>query len=745
MNLNNYYISSSSGNDKNDGRSPEKAWKSFSNLSLIDVAGTNVCLKCGDVWNDTLKIANAKAEPQNPFCIMSYGEGEKPRIQLSGKRGEKCIIIEDASNCYVRDLDIGNCGGLGILFSYNDSYDNENINIENCSFHHIYGIDQLHPQKGENYQFSAAIGIGGIINKRDRKNHCFVDGVHIRNCSSFMCGSLLVTVLKTIDDSVFSIDTSYLRKNVEIENCVCENNTIYGAVAAEIDGGFIRNCRFNYNGTRNLGVGTAGIMLGNIRNFTVSDCEIAYQQRLDADPDGCAVDFECNCDNVVLKDCYIHHNAGSGVMFFSNSGQINHNCKVSGCTFEYNNQNGFIPSGNEVYFDAPNNNIGGSVCNNFYYAMPGVSFTNTYDSSVTVKDNTEKYGQYNVSEKKVFRAGADHNFANGEYGWSYYAVDLNDEWRKLNFVPKRAIHNDAKYEFCLVGNHWQHPYIAKSVRRWTALKDGTVSVLSFGKIRCDSENSSGVWVSAQYNGKTIFGPMLIKDRVGVSFPQCIIDVSKNDVIDFVVDDRGIIGANTLIWDPVVCYNTDKKSLSVNECCSLRKLRYSSVKDFREVQGYNGWSYLVKNNEKKELAVWNTVRNRYETGDNAVISQLWQSSNNSETIRKWTAPFDGELNVFISDLQLESIGENISADITVSLNDVIFAQKSVQTGKNATFKTKRLAVKKGDELVFSANIHRNRDINIRGILCSVLAHFKHFLFQRIFNCVTKIFIDRLFTA
>ncbi len=83
-----YYISSSTGNDDNDGLSPETAWKTCNNINDLlgdlmwekgeSFEGATFLFKRGDTWNrDT--ISNIMAN-----CIYStYGEGEKTVFDMS--------------------------------------------------------------------------------------------------------------------------------------------------------------------------------------------------------------------------------------------------------------------------------------------------------------------------------------------------------------------------------------------------------------------------------------------------------------------------------------------------------------------------------------------------------------------------------------------------------------------------------------------------------------------------------------
>jgi len=80
-----YYISSTSGNDNNDGQSSEKAWKSLSKISQKTTSqnpfqpGDSVLLKRGDRWNGQIRL-QAIGTAEKPVTLGAYGQGQKPLL-----------------------------------------------------------------------------------------------------------------------------------------------------------------------------------------------------------------------------------------------------------------------------------------------------------------------------------------------------------------------------------------------------------------------------------------------------------------------------------------------------------------------------------------------------------------------------------------------------------------------------------------------------------------------------------------
>ena len=126
-----YYISSINGDDKNDGKSPATAWKSFTNLykiwqnglvvTSIPKAGDGVFLERGSVFRqyeageyDCLKLAQG-------VIYGAYGTGEKPLITNSFDLGSKTgkWVATEWENVWRLDADIHDMPG-NIVFKKGD-------------------------------------------------------------------------------------------------------------------------------------------------------------------------------------------------------------------------------------------------------------------------------------------------------------------------------------------------------------------------------------------------------------------------------------------------------------------------------------------------------------------------------------------------------------------------------------------------------------------------------------------------
>ncbi len=74
-----YYVSSSMGDDKNDGLSPETPWKSMDKVNAFNFnSGDGVYLKRGDEWRIVVPV-----KARSGMRISAYGEGKKPKLICS--------------------------------------------------------------------------------------------------------------------------------------------------------------------------------------------------------------------------------------------------------------------------------------------------------------------------------------------------------------------------------------------------------------------------------------------------------------------------------------------------------------------------------------------------------------------------------------------------------------------------------------------------------------------------------------
>ena len=130
-----YYVSSSSGDDANDGLSPETAWKTLNRANRMQfVAGSELLLKRGDTWTGESLQPVGDGTKENPILICSYGEGELPVINAGLGAGYGIKIY---NNDYYKIADVAFAHSVAGIYVVSDL---RNIDMQTYRFDALKGI-----------------------------------------------------------------------------------------------------------------------------------------------------------------------------------------------------------------------------------------------------------------------------------------------------------------------------------------------------------------------------------------------------------------------------------------------------------------------------------------------------------------------------------------------------------------------------------------------------------------------------
>ncbi len=111
-----YYVSSSDGDDANDGLSPESAWKTTKKVDRMQPQlhyGDAVLFKRGDLWRATPVGGFFITCSASGVTYSSYGEGPKPKFYGSCENGadpSKWVLWDDTNNIWeytTKIVDVG--------------------------------------------------------------------------------------------------------------------------------------------------------------------------------------------------------------------------------------------------------------------------------------------------------------------------------------------------------------------------------------------------------------------------------------------------------------------------------------------------------------------------------------------------------------------------------------------------------------------------------------------------------------
>ena len=102
-----YYVSSSQGNDSNNGTSPSTPWKTLLKIrQTIFFPGDVIHFKRGDVWKEDRELFIAvQGTPSNPIVFTDYGSGDLPEINVLETMPNNLPWVDEGNNIWSIVLD----------------------------------------------------------------------------------------------------------------------------------------------------------------------------------------------------------------------------------------------------------------------------------------------------------------------------------------------------------------------------------------------------------------------------------------------------------------------------------------------------------------------------------------------------------------------------------------------------------------------------------------------------------------
>jgi hypothetical protein len=164
---NSYYLDAVSGNDANDGRSPEHAWKSLEKARGIGLtAGERLFLKRGASFRGHLEL-KAKGTAAEPVMVDAYGEGPLPKIDAAGYMAGVHILA--SSFLEVNNLEITSDAGeareptatkkrYGVLITAFVAGSFQHIALRSLHIHDIFASEPV-TLNGKNKTSNPGMGI----------------------------------------------------------------------------------------------------------------------------------------------------------------------------------------------------------------------------------------------------------------------------------------------------------------------------------------------------------------------------------------------------------------------------------------------------------------------------------------------------------------------------------------------------------------------------------------------------------
>lgn len=337
-----YYVSSSLGNDDNDGLTEGTAWRTLSKINSGTFrAGDRILLKAGDDWNEPL-VLRGSGEPGNPIAIGAYGDGTKPVVSWNAPNGGSIVTGYNLSHWVIEGLSVhiipssGQAWDritVGIQLHYDNSALHRDVRIENND---VYS--DIYDSNTNGIMISASVpGMDGKEVARD-----------------------LTIANNTVHDVAwYGITTTGwdIEKNEELRSQLLYGNVnvignhVYRTASQGIVVQNAHDSAIERNVVHDGGLGTdtwgpGGLWFIASRDSVIRFNEVYNMKDASSGYDGAGINVDWYCDNITVQYNYSHGNKGNGMTTMSNNGAKIIQNRVEGNQALQSNGRGQIALGN---------------------------------------------------------------------------------------------------------------------------------------------------------------------------------------------------------------------------------------------------------------------------------------------------------------------------------------------------------------------------------------------------------------
>lgn len=514
-----YYISSSEGNNSNDGLSPGAPWADFTNVnSKVFSPGDQILLKRGDVWNQLFQPAGGNGTEENPIIISSYGVGSRPVIE-GASTYSNTLVINNGSWWTLRGLEFRGAK-MGPQFLYT-TLQNEGIVIEDNYIHDLVGgpvATALHV-RCDSYD----------VIPEDTDDAWIAKNVLIQNN----------VIGPTSSYGIVVMNSNTAAKANALQNVIVKNNQLYRVSAKAIvfqcvkDSYWLGNYVDDAANAAQQG-GTTASFLFRTENMHISN-NIFVNTPDTQSSDQSAIDSEGQNEETHYTGNYFGNNYGGALEFLMINGEIpprygedyNRNHVITGNTFSANNIGA-------LWATTDTGATSGSITQNLYYENNLLRDPTKFAQWDPVSDNTAISG-----ETKIYNSGMDYS-DELQRGWSYEKKDGG--YGKLAFNEQlQAWGTEDAY----VSQFSMKAESGAVTRAWTAPYDGTVAIS--GQAAAGNDGATAE-ICVTKNGLAISGTeKTVNSMEGTAANYSDIQVSAGDVLRFEVS------GDEVFWIPTAAY------------------------------------------------------------------------------------------------------------------------------------------------------------------------------------------------
>jgi len=558
---NQYYLSSSTGNDNNNG-SQTQPWKTLSKLSNTTLGpGDTVYFKKGDTFRGHY-VVNGSGTEGNPITFKSYGSGNQPVISGSdhddgGGDYQEAILVENEDNMIFEDLeiqnhrttsrsDVGDLVSFGIQVISSSAGTKNNFTFRDMTFKNVYGLYWVDPGDQDAFNAFEVSGLtfksswAGIINDVVVEDSYFTDlqriGIHIKNTSGKTSDKRNTNIVVRRNE-FFQIGGTCVLP-IRTENCLIENN-IFNQPGAKTNDKMIGRGSAVWNWycintiiQYNQSINAKGILDSHGIHVDHSNIDTFIQYNLMQDCEGGFVEILGGNQRAVYR---FNISINDGWRVNPNWTNSDHtiwlNDKIGGQSghpssdsYIYNNTVVINKSGNDAFDTAIDiNGQNTRIFNNIFYAVNGSGIGNqqaNYNDPNLMMTNNLFFGNIRNNFKTI-----DANRV--EVNPDFYNEQSGDQYAFQIKASSQAIDAGAAY----VGDY-AHPAIPVGASTIFANVDEYPTVDFFGN-SLSGDSTPNIGASNAKNGEITLS-------------------NKTDISTY-----NVYIQNPIIYDKVVIYGIDK--------------------------------------------------------------------------------------------------------------------------------------------------------------------------------------------
>ncbi|WP_294080800.1 sialate O-acetylesterase [Proteiniphilum sp. UBA5384] len=437
-----YYVDPDNGNDRNDGKTPQSAWKTLEAVNSREFGlGAKILLKSGGVWIGQMNPKGSGAE-NNPIIIDQYGLGAKPLINANGALGG-AVNLHNQSFWEINNLELTNDAEEmgrrnGVYVTASNFGLVRHIHLKNLHVHHVRGI------------VNNGASTGGIFIhtlKDDEKNTRF-DNILIENCEIHHVQNQGINFRTPGERSAgYNHPSTADWKRRRFTNVVVRNNVIHhisknAMILKTVDGGVVEH---------NLCYETALDTTGNtIFSYGTKGTVFQYNEGfLNRSPgiDGSLYDADVGSPGTIWQYSYSHDNA-HGLMWFIP------NAKDDNIIVRYNisrNDKGYLIRVTGSFTSA-------YIYNNTFYIDEKLSPSIIYESAPSKARTYHFYNNiiYNLSPSATYNFVKGNNttriFSNNLF-YGYHSDNEPDDPFKITDDPLFVAPGTGKSGLNTVGGY----------------------------------------------------------------------------------------------------------------------------------------------------------------------------------------------------------------------------------------------------------------------------------------------------